>query len=179
MDYKIGYILYSKKEYKAALDSFLACAEGHAPARILSNLLFATGNAFYQREDHFAAQGYYMRLVDFLNDKRAGIANLQPVEQPDHRALVEYMWKANNNLGVATFRISEKMGDRRKRSEALVYLAAAAEEYDVLSRDPNDLTRPEARNLPYLNMRGIMYPGAQFDPQLFMQIPKDLETATF
>jgi tetratricopeptide (TPR) repeat protein len=179
IDYKIGYILYVQKDYKAALDSFLACAEAQAPARIPPNLLFATGNAFYQRDDHFAAQGYYMRLADFLGDKRAGFSNFQPTEQPEHRFLVENLWKTNNNLGVVTFRISEKMGDRRKRSEALVYLTAAAEEYDVLSRNPEDLTRPESRNLPSLNMRGILYPGAQFEPQIFYQIPKDLEASVF
>jgi tetratricopeptide (TPR) repeat protein len=179
MDYKIGYIHYFRKNYPAALESFLACVEGHAPANIPANLLFATGNAFYQREDLFAAQGYYMRLVDLLTDKKAGVGNLQPNELPDHKSLVELLWKANNNLGVATFRVSQKMGDRRKRSEALVYLTAASEQYDVLKRNQETMERPEGESLPFLNMRGILYPRADFDPLISDDIPKDLKALFF
>ncbi len=179
LDYKIGYIHYAEGNFKAALDSFIRSSEGLPPARLPFNLLYALGNTFFQRDDFFAAQGHYLRLMDMLNDKRAGIVNLQPQEQPDHRALVQNMLRVDNNLGVVTFRISEKMGDRKKRSEALALLAAAAEQYDVLSRDPESMKRSESKNLPSLNMRGILYPSANFDPQIYNLVPKDLEATFF
>ncbi len=179
MDYKIGYIHYAQEDYKAALNSFTDAAEAMSPARIPLNLLYAAGDTFYQRADYFAAQGYFLRLSDILNDRRAGISNFQPLEQADHRSLVEYMLKVNNNLGVVLYRLSERMGDRRKRSQALAYLASATEQYDVLSRDPETLRRPETRNLPSLNMRGILYPSSKFDPQIYRLIPKDLESLFF
>ncbi len=179
MDYKIGYIHYAQEDYKAALDSFTDASEAVSPARIPLNLLYAAGSTFYQRADYFAAQGFFLRLSDILNDRRAGISNFQPMEQADHRSLVEYMLKVNNNLGVVLYRLSERMGDRRKRSQALAYLAAATEQYDVLSRDPETLRRPETRNLPSLNMRGILYPSSKFDPQIYRLIPKDLEALFF
>jgi hypothetical protein len=89
------------------------------------------------------------------------------------------MLEVNNNLGVVTFRLSEKMGDRNLRSEALVYLSFATEQYDVLSRSPNAERRAETRDLPTLNMRGILYPAARFDPQIYSLIPKDTQVQAF
>jgi tetratricopeptide (TPR) repeat protein len=179
LDYKMGYIHYVKGDYKASLDGFAKAAEGMSPARIPINLLYASGNAFYQRSDYFTAQGYYLRLMSILNDKRAGIQNFQPQRLPEHRALSENMLKVNNNLGVALYQLSQRMGDRRKRSEALAYLATATEQYDILSQDPESLRRAETRDLPTLNMRGILNPSARFDPQIYALIPKDMEAVTF
>jgi len=62
-----------------------------------------------------------------LELKKASIGNLLPLEVPEHRALMDNLVKVNNNLGVTMIRLAERTGDRRKRSEALVYLTAAAQ----------------------------------------------------
>lgn len=143
-------------------------------ARVPLNLLFALGNCFFQRGDYFAAQGYFLGLLDRLELKKASIGNLLPLEVPEHRALMDNLVKVNNNLGVTMIRLAERTGDRRKRSEALVYLTAAAQIADSLGRAPDTVVRGETRSLPALNMRGILYPTSNFVLQIFQDLPKDL-----
>ena len=87
--------------------------------------------------------------------------------------------KANNNLGVATAQLAGRTGDRSRTSEALVYLASAAETADMLARAPETLVASEAKSLPALNMRGVLYPLANFELQIYKAIPKDLEATSF
>jgi tetratricopeptide (TPR) repeat protein len=163
----------------AAAASQAAPAVPAAPAppaaRVPLNLLFALGNCFFQRGDYFAAQGYFLGLRDRLELKKAAIGNLLPLEVPEHRALMDNLVKVNNNLGVTMIRLSERTGDRRKRSEALVYLTTAAQIADSLGRAPDTVLRSETRSLPSLNMRGILYPTSNFVLQIFQDLPKDLE----
>ena len=179
LDYKVGYIHYSGGDYEAALESLLAAEQGLDSKRPPTNLLFAIGNAFYQRSDFFAAQGYYLRLLDTLTTLKAAIGILQPEQQPEHRALLEALAKADNNLGVVMVKLAERTGDRRKKSQALVSLTSASETADVLSRVPDTLVRSEAKNLPFLNMRGILYPVSGFELQIYRMIPKDFEALFF
>jgi hypothetical protein len=72
-------------------------------------------------------------------------------------------------------RLSERTGDRRKRSEALVSLTAAAQIADSLARSPATVQRSETRGLPYLNMRGILYPVTGFVLQIYATLPKDFK----
>jgi hypothetical protein len=187
----LGYIRYAGGDYEASLGSFLEAEEAlvakAAPAadgspgspRPPANLLFSIGNAFYQRADYFAAQGYYLRLLDTLTTRKAAIGILQPEQQPEHRALLDALVKVDNNLGVVMVRLAERTGDRRKKSQALVSLASASETADALSRVPETLVRSEAKNLPFLNMRGVLYPVSGFEPQIYRMIPKDFETLFF
>ena len=87
--------------------------------------------------------------------------------------------RADNNLGVATARLAGRTGDRRRTSEALVYLTSAAETADLLARAPETLAATEAKSLPALNMRGVLYPLADFELQIYKAIPRDLETTSF
>ncbi len=178
LDYKVGYIRYYKGDYQAAMDRFLSAFEKGSPALTPPNLLFAIANTFYQRDDVFVAQGYYLELAKALNDRAAAMAIQSPQGQPEQESIVVLLMEVNNNLGVATLRISEKMGDRKKRSEALTYLSAAVEQYDALTRNPETMQRikeTEQKALPELNMKGILYPPLKFDPQIFKSLPKDLE----
>jgi tetratricopeptide (TPR) repeat protein len=198
IDYKLGYISYANGEPLAALASFSAAEEGLAraafaapgdeavgaraassPGRAPINLLFAQGNAFFRRGDLFAAQGSWLRVLESVEIRLAVIRELSPLTRPDHRALLEYRMKADNNLGVATALLSERTGDRRRKSEALAYLASAAETADLLARAPETLVATEAKSLPALNMRGVLYPLADFELQIFKAIPKDLEATSF
>lgn len=205
LSYKIGYIQYTGHDYKGALASFAAtedqsaypsgneelasaapgeqgAAAESAPAslapslaRVPVNLLFALGNCFFQRGDYFAAQGYFLGLLDRLETKKTAIGNLLPLEVPEHRALMDNLVKVNNNLGVTMIRLAERTGDRKKRSEALVYLTAAAQIADSLARAPDTVVRSETRSLPSINMKGILYPVTGFVLQIFQTLPKDLQ----
>jgi tetratricopeptide (TPR) repeat protein len=179
IDFKLGHILYAKGEYKEALLSFSRAQQALSTGRASPNLLFAMGNAFYQRGDLFAAQGYYLRFLERLTTRKTAIGLLQPLDQPEHLSILQNLVRANNNLGVVMMRLSERTGDRGKRSEALVYLTEASETADALSRDPDTLARSEAKNLPFLNMRGILYPVSGFVLQIYRSIPKDLDALFF
>jgi tetratricopeptide (TPR) repeat protein len=179
LDYKVGYIGYAAGDWDTAIRRFLKAEDGLASPLPPANLLFAAGSAFYQKGDYFAAQGYYLRLLERLETRRAAIGSLQPDQQPEHKALLESVVKAENNLGVVMMRLSERTGDRRRRSQALVSFTRASETADVLSRVPDTLVRSEAKNLPFLNMRGVLYPLSGFDLQIYRQIPKDFEALFF
>jgi hypothetical protein len=198
IDYKLGYIRYAAGDWLTALASFTSAEQGLAraafaapgdeavgaraassPGRAPINLLFAQGNAFYRRGDLFAAQGSWLRVLEAVETRISAIDELSPFTRPDHRALLEYRMKADNNLGVATAQLAGRTGDRRRTSEALAYLASAAETADMLARAPETLVASEAKSLPALNMRGVLYPLANFDLQIYKAIPKDLEATSF
>jgi tetratricopeptide (TPR) repeat protein len=198
IDYKLGYISYANGDWYAALASFADAEEGLAraafaapgdeavgaravssPGRAPINLLFAQGNAFYRRGDLFAAQGSWLRVLEAVETRLAAISELSPLTRPDHRALLEYRLKANNNLGVATAQLAGRTGDRRRTSQALAYLVSAAETADLIARAPETLVASEAKSLPALNMRGVLYPLANFELQIYKSIPKDLEATLF
>ena len=85
----------------------------------------------------------------------------------------------NNNLGVTMFKLSQRTGDRTRRSQAMVYFTQATEIADTLSRSPDTVQRSENRSLPSLNMRGILYPVSGFVLQLYAALPKDFETISW
>jgi len=198
LTYKIGYIQYAQKDYRGALDSFTGAEDASAypsgnealsaavetgqpsvPApsgQPPQNLLYALGDTFYQRGDYFAAQGYFLRLLDRLETRRAALGFLHPEDRPDDRALLDSLVKVNNNLGVTMFRLAERTGDRKKRSEAMVYLSAAAEIAGSLARSPDTVRRSEDRSVPSLNMRGILYPVTGFVLQIYALLPKDFQS---
>jgi hypothetical protein len=198
--YKIGYIQYKQGDYENALSTFAETEDASAypggtgntttveatPSEPMptagqppQNLLYALGNCFYQRGAYFAAQGYYLRLLDRLENRRAAQGILHPEDQPEDRALLDSLVRVNNNLGVTMFMLSQRTGDRTRRSEALVYFTRATEIADSLSRSPDTVQRSENRSLPSLNMRGILYPVTGFVLQVFSAIPKDFEAVTW
>jgi hypothetical protein len=201
LTYKIGYVQYSQKDYKSALESFTAAedasaypsanetlppaAETGAPVitrpagQPPQNLLYALGDTFFQRGDYFAAQGYFLRALERLETRRAALGILHPEDRPDDRALLDSLVKVNNNLGVTMYRLAERTGDRKKRSEALVYLSTANEIASSLARSPDTVRRSEDRALPWLNMRGILYPVTEFVLQPYFQLPKDFQASTW
>jgi hypothetical protein len=179
LDYKVGYIDYAAGSWDAAIGRFLKAEDGLAAPRPPANLLFAVANAFCQKGDYFAAQGYYLRLRDWLSTRQSAIGSLKPGQEPEHKALMELMVKTDNNLGVVMVRLAERTGDRKKRSQALVSFTSAAETADVLSRQPETLVRSEAKNLPFLNMRGVLYPLSGFELQIYRALPKDFQALFF
>ena len=160
LTYKIGYVQYSQKDYKSALASFTSAEDASVyptgnealapapdaaqpaaptvPGQPPQNLLYALGDTFYQRGDYFAAQGYFLRLLDRLQSRRAALGILHPEDRPDDKALLESLVRVNNNLGVTMFRLAERTGDRNRKSEALVYLSAATRDRRVPRPQPGN-----------------------------------------
>ncbi len=195
IDYKLGYISYASRDWATAQGLFLRAEDGLAAAEFdppdelgVSSLqsgqappalLFALGNAFYERGDWSAAEGSWRRLLQQLTDRRQAIRNFQPLERSEHRALLEGLVKTNTNLGVALARLAVRSGDRTLESTALANLATAAEGADTLGRNPQTLAAGEAISLASLDMRGILYPVSGFELQIFRAIPKDLLATSF
>jgi hypothetical protein len=143
------------------------------------NLLYALGDTFYQRGDYFAAQASFLRLRERMESRRAGLGILHPEDRADDRAFLDTLVRVNNNLGVTMARLAAKTGDRRKRSEALVYLSEANEIASSLARSPDTVKRSEDRNVPSLNMKEILFPVPGSDLQIYSGLPKDFQSVTW
>ena len=180
MDYKQGYIDYSKQDYLNALLSFYK-AEEEKPDN--TNILYALGNTLYHRNDFFAAQGYYKHLLTLLEKKKNAIPVLTPEENPEHLALLNYIMRTYNNLGVTLKRLSERPQNPEREADALVYFTKSSEYYDILKRlllAPATMERDkETRNLAYLNQRKVLYPRSEYTLSLYNENPQDTKINTF
>ena len=150
-----------------------------SPGEPPQNLLFALGDTFYQRGDYFAAQASFLRLRDRLESRRASLGILHPEDRADDRSLLELIVKVDNNLGVTLARLADRSGDRRRRSEALVYLSAANEIASSLARSPDTVKRSEDRALASLNMQSILFPVRSSGLFIYSDLPKDFESLSW
>ncbi len=173
INYKKGYIYYNNSDFQDALAEFYLAAEDYSDNE---NLLFATGNALFNRSDYFAAQGYYTHLLDELLQKRRNISVLLPYEREEDHSLIERLIRTHNNLGVTLQRLSLASGDREKFSRALGHFTDSAENFDLLRREPESMQRGSAVNLGYLNQRAMLYPVDNYDLQIYTDIPMDMES---
>jgi tetratricopeptide (TPR) repeat protein len=176
LQYKQGYLDYRGRRFDEALDRFLAAA---GPFSANENLNYATANTLYYRENYFAAQGYYMGLLERLQQRRSRIPTLLADEDPDHRSLLEYLIRVNTNLGVTLERLAQLNANpnsaAERRSEALVHLNRANELAVNFARDPETAVRGDTVNLAFLNQRKILYPESEFELQIYNEIPKDFD----
>jgi len=85
----------------------------------------------------------------------------------------------DNNLGVTLARLADRSGDRRRRSEALVYLSAANEIASSLARSPDTVKRSEDRALASLNMQSILFPVRSSGLFIYSDLPKDFESLSW
>ncbi len=177
INYKKGYINYLNGNYMDSLLEFYEASGGFSANK---NLMFATANTLFMRNDYFAAQGYYNHLLDTLEREISNISSFNPAEERAHRALLEYTMKVYNNLGVTLFYLSRQSKDRaQKEAQALVNLAKSSEYFDFLTRDPDTMERAEAVNLGYLNSRRILYPQSDYELSLYIDLPRDMNEMSF
>lgn len=176
LNYKVGYIRYMKGDYRNSLLEF---------AKVVTefpnnwNSMYAMANTLYFREDYSASQGYYLQLLEQLEARRESIRYINIESNPKHRNLIEYLVRVYNNIGVTIYKLSQRTGDRKKFSQALVDLTRASEFYDVLTRNPVTMRRTLTKNLAYLNMNGILHPQTGFEPQIYRRIQKDMKAISF
>jgi hypothetical protein len=135
--------------------------------------LFALGNAALRRGDHFAAQGYYSRLLTILENQRARLPMLLPNDRPEYVDLAERLMMARNNAGVANERLAAQTGNRMYHNRAMSLYAEAERAWDSLTRDPTSMVRSPSTSLPYLNMRNILYPRNNYEPQMYTRIDRE------
>jgi tetratricopeptide (TPR) repeat protein len=178
IQYRMGSAYYYQRQWAPALERFFIVS---SEIPLNRRLLHALGNASYMRGNYFAAQGYFNRLLDLLDAERARFPTLMPDDRPEHLELAERMMVARNNLAVTLEALSNATGNASYRSRALGLYAESARAWDSLTRNPEsmiragtgDLSTPGI-NLAFLNSRNTLYPEPGFEPQLYMQIDKDV-----
>jgi tetratricopeptide (TPR) repeat protein len=178
IQYRIGAAYYQMEQWSPALDRFFAVASATPANRRLLNAL---GNVSYKRGDYFNAQAYYSRLMDMLDAERARFLMLMPNDRPEHLELAERMMTVRNNLAVTLEALTKATGNRSYRSRSLGLYAESARAWDSLTRNPDTMIRAGAAdlsspgmNLAFLNSRNTLYPEPDYEPQLYVQIDRDL-----
>jgi len=136
-------------------------------------ILFALGNSALKRGDSFAAQGYYNRLLDILENQRSRLPLLLPNDRPEFVNLAERLMMARNNAGVANEMLAARTGSRAYQSRAMSLYSESQRAWDSLTRDPGSMVRSGSTSLPYLNMRNMLYPRENYEPQMFMRIDRE------
>ncbi|MDR2403556.1 MAG: tetratricopeptide repeat protein [Spirochaetaceae bacterium] len=176
--YRMGGAHYQLRQWEPALERFFSVATEQPLNR---RLLHALGNVSYQRNNYFAAQGYYNRLLDLLDAERARFPLLSPNERPDHMELAERMMVARNNLAVTLEALAERTGNGTYRSQALGLYAESERAWDAITRNPQTVVRSGAgefsspgMNLAYINSRNTLNPVPGFEPQIYIRIDKDV-----
>ncbi len=184
LQYKRGFIRYERGEHSTAINHFLDAWGGNGFVGP-DNVLYARANTLFRRELYPAAEAHYRELLQRLEVRRDLIRNLLIQENPEHRALIEMLYKTENNIGVTLYRQAQRGGDASAAltTEALDYLRRSAERVENYLRDPDTAIRAEARSLANLNMRRILYPGPEgtqeFIPSIHEAIPRDEEQLFF
>jgi tetratricopeptide (TPR) repeat protein len=172
-DYRRGYIGYMRPsdDGTAALKFFYRAG---LDANASPYLQWATANALYARGDYFAAQGYLSMLADRLQFELDTLALPSPQVKPSHAEIVELLTMTRNNLGAALYRVAERMGDARRRADAMVEFTESARLYDSLSRDQTSMIRSESKNLGFLNLDFVLHPLRGIDLGLYRTIPTEM-----
>jgi tetratricopeptide (TPR) repeat protein len=183
MLYRMGSAYYHLRDWAPALERFFAAS---AQLPLNRRLLLALGNVCYMRNDYFAAQGYYNRLLDLLEAERIRLPVLLPNDRPEYVELADRLMRARNNMGVVLETLTGITGDNRYRADALGYYSESARAWDTLSRNPETMIRPFAGELstpgkgrPNLNARNLLYPQRGYEARIFPEIDKDVLEPSF
>ena len=170
--YRVGYIDYSNDDYQTALNNFIKAGQ-QVPED--SHMLLALGNTLSLKDDNYAAQGYYKRLLEHLDLVREKFGIVSP--QNDERAgdMVEIYMKAANNLGVSLFRIARQSGSSSKNAASLVNFQDSIRYYDALTRNQETMVRLPGSNLAEMNLRYATNPFPKFEPEIYTDIPRVLD----
>jgi hypothetical protein len=170
MRYRMGAAHYQLENWQSALENFFAASQNLPQNR---RILFALGNSALKRGDYFVAQGYYSRLLDILENHRARLPLLLPNDRPDYLDLAERLMMARNNAGVTNQMLAARTGNRVYQSRAMSLYSEAERAWDSLTREPRSMIRSASTSLPFLNIRNILYPRQNYEPQMYMRIDRE------
>lgn len=170
--YKIGAIQYNKKNYSEALGSFMKASEEY-PDDI--NLLLAMGNTLALRNDTYASQGYYERMLDILNTRKEQQGILFPQVHSDDADIVDAFLKASNNLGVVLYKLSRRTGNSNLNAQAISNFQDSLRAWDSLTRNQQTLVRLSGSNLAEQNIKYLIQPTSDFEPAIYTELSRTLE----
>jgi hypothetical protein len=174
--YRIGYLNYNNGSHLNALGSFIKAVQDK-PGDLHS--LFALATTLAVRQDNFAAEGYYRELLNRVDMFRLEHGTLAPQVLDEHADIVETYMQGTNNLGVVLWRQAMQTGGSAKNAEAISFLSESLRAWDALNRNQETMIRQDTSNLAQENIRYITVPGAPFNPELYVQIPRLLQGESF
>lgn len=169
--YKIGFIQYSKKNYPEAVGSFMKSAEDFSDDQ---NLLLAMGNTLSLRNDNFAAEGYYERLLDQIDNYRGQHGILFPQSRKDDNEIVETYLKASNNLGVTLYKLAKRTGSSAMNAKSMVKFQDSMRAWDSLTRNQKTMVRLGGSNLAEQNLKYVTNPMPDYEPAIYTELPRTL-----
>lgn len=184
IQYRMGSAYYQLEDWKNSIE-YLFKASANLPLN--RRLLFALGNTAYKRGDYYAAQGYYNRLLDILENQRSRMPVLMPNDRPEFLELGERLMMARNNAGATYEALAGLTGSREHRSMAMALYAESARAWDAITRNPESMTRMRLTNEPgapgvnlgFLNANNALHANnalrssADRRPEIFIRIDKD------
>ena len=170
--YRLGYISYRAKNYLEALGSFMKAGEGIKKER---NLLLAMANTLSLRNDDYAAEGYYEQLIAQLDNEivEKGGTVFPQTDDAGYDLVTTYLYAANN-YGVTLYRLAKRTGNSQKNAQAIVQFQQSLRAWDSLTRDQKTLVRLDGSNLAQENIKYITHPVTEFEPAIYLEIPKNL-----
>jgi len=172
IQYRIAYIHYQNKNYEAAMKSLLLA---HAEKQKDKNLLYGLGNTLYKRGSYGVAQGYYERLMEILEAERNRKQIFFPHSRPDHNDFVNEYMRASNNLAVILNKLAMQDGNSENNGRAMALFGESSRAWDALTRNQETMVASKAVSLAYLNTQNIIKPRANFEAEIYSDIPKTLE----
>jgi len=179
IQYRMGAAHYQLRQWGPALERFFTAFREMPFNR---RILYALGNVSYMRGNYFAAQGYYDRLLEILEDDRSRLPPIAPTDDEDQLDLVERLMVAQNNMGVVLEALTERTGNINYRARAQGLYSDSERAWDILTRNPttmirmrpsSDITAPGV-NPAYLNVQNSLRPIPGYEHQFFLRIDKDV-----
>jgi len=183
IQYRMGSAYYQMRQWGPAQDRLLDAYRSITPNR---RILYALGNVSYMRGNYFAAQAYYERLLENLSADRSRLPPITPTDDPTQLDLAERLMVAQNNMGVTLEALTDRTGNSTYRSRAQGYYAESQHAWDILTRNPDTMSRlrpspgitAPSINPAYLNIQNSLRPVPNYEPQFFIRIDKDISDAS-
>ncbi|MCL2139017.1 MAG: tetratricopeptide repeat protein, partial [Treponema sp.] len=175
MQYRMGAVYYYQEDWKNALLYFTASCEKLPSSQVNRRILFSLGNAALKHGNSFIAQGYYKRLIDLLDRQRVRLPVLLPNDNEEFLEVAQRLMYAYNNAGAACEMLAAQTGDRDYINQAINFYTQAENAWDSLTRNPDSMIRSTSQNLPFLNIRNIINPESNYEPQMELRIDRDFQ----
>ena len=84
-----------------------------------------------------------------------------------------YLYAANN-YGVVLHKIARRTGNSQKNAQSIVQFQQSLRAWDSLTRNQTSMKRLEGSNLAAENIKYITHPVTDFEPSIYLDIPKTL-----
>ena len=169
--YRLGYLNYGRHNFDEALSNFI---KTQSKKDNDLHLLLAMGNTLSLKNDNYAAQGYYQRLLNYLDVQRAKYGIVLPQIDEDASDIVDVYMKSSNNLGVSLYRLARQTGDSSLNASSIVRFQDAIRYWDALTRNQTTMVRLPGSNLAEQNLQYAIHPVPEYEPAIYTDIPRIL-----